>query len=108
MLQLSLKLLVCGPLVSVKPILFQAIVLEGYYWKRRLDTITEEYKMSRKFFKRLVERRQEPEMSFLSDVGLTVKVTIVLSLYSFSCKTPGPGWSKLTMSLVNVLLKLQM
>ena len=49
---------------------FQAIVLEGYYWKRRLDTITEEYKRSRKFFKRLVERRLDDgnELGFLSDV----------------------------------------
>ena len=38
-------------------IVFQAIVLEGKYWKRRLDTVTAEYKKWRKFFKSRMLRR---------------------------------------------------
>ena len=30
---------------------FQAVVLEGKYWKRRLDTVTATYKKWRKYFK---------------------------------------------------------
>ncbi|KAK3082837.1 hypothetical protein FSP39_006713 [Pinctada imbricata] len=40
--------------IHTKP---EAIVLEGKYWKRRLDTVTAEYKKWRKFFKSRLSRR---------------------------------------------------
>ncbi|KAL4223427.1 hypothetical protein ACF0H5_016898 [Mactra antiquata] len=41
----------------------EAVVLEGYYWKRRLDTIAKEYKMWRKFFR---QKRFKQDEDFFS------------------------------------------
>ena len=42
----------------------EAIVLEGKYWKRRLDTVTSEYKRWRKYFKSKIARtKPDPSMS---------------------------------------------
>ncbi|KAL3858372.1 hypothetical protein ACJMK2_012963 [Sinanodonta woodiana] len=46
--------------VHTKP---ESIVMEGYYWKRRLDTVTAEYKQWRKFFKSRLPRRSPLEIS---------------------------------------------
>ncbi|KAK6192238.1 hypothetical protein SNE40_003743 [Patella caerulea] len=35
----------------------EAVVLEGKYWKRRLDTVTAEYKKWRKYFKERISRK---------------------------------------------------
>ncbi|VDH95438.1 MAX-like protein X [Mytilus galloprovincialis] len=41
-----------------------AIVLEGKYWKRRLDTVTHEYKRWRKFFKsKFARSKPDPSLS---------------------------------------------
>ncbi|KAK3585378.1 hypothetical protein CHS0354_004658 [Potamilus streckersoni] len=46
--------------VHTKP---ESIVMEGYYWKRRLDTVTAEYKRWRKFFKSRLPKRSPLEIS---------------------------------------------
>lgn len=47
--------------IHTKP---EAIVLEGKYWKRRLDTVTHEYKRWRKFFKsKFARSKPDPSLS---------------------------------------------
>ncbi|XP_060605253.1 carbohydrate-responsive element-binding protein-like isoform X2 [Ruditapes philippinarum] len=59
----------------------EAVVLEGYYWKRRLDTIAKEYKMWRKFF---TQKRFKPSSELggaeTNDFSLLERVGEVYSL----------------------------
>ena len=50
---------------------FQAIVLEGKYWKRKLDTVTTEYKRWRMYFKHKNEKERRE-----NKVSVSVKVNL--------------------------------
>ncbi|XP_046339014.1 carbohydrate-responsive element-binding protein-like isoform X2 [Haliotis rufescens] len=62
--------------IHTKP---EAVVLEGKYWKRRLDTVTAEYKKWRRYFKERVSRNP-PDSQMQEDDDFPCQVATIAEL----------------------------
>ena len=66
----------------------QAVVLEGKYWKRRLDTVTKEYKKWRRFYRDRILQTVPDTPSFFSpyrEVGSVIDVCGLYCVKSTEC-----------------------